>query len=351
MQNLVEALEPEVSRCYKHLRQAQLPLPPPSLPKADEWRQVPDADVVRNRKARQASKQERFEQAKDFFSHGVAVKEIAGQLGMSVRTVYRWLDREECPAHQPEPKQQTERLERFEQAKALRLQGLSQKEIAGRLAIGVRTVQRWQARETSPYSQPRRKRRSIFDPYAAYVLSRWQQGERSVALLWQEIQRQGFSGSIQTLYRFVRALRQDSASLPAPGVADRVSVQKAIWLLARPYEKLKAKERTDLAELCQASQELAALYTLVQSFGQMVRKRQGHRLQDWMQQVAESRFRDLRRFAQGLQRDHEEVLAGLTFVYSNGQVEGQINKLKLLKRQGYGRAGFPLLRQRVLHAF
>jgi transposase len=134
-------------------------------------------------------------------------------------------------------------------------------------------------------------------------------------------------------------------------VADRVSVQKAIWLLARPYEKLKAKERTDLAELCQASQELAALYTLVQSFGQMVRKRQGHRLQDWMQQVAESRFRDLRRFAQGLQRDNEEVLAGLTFVYSNGQVEGQINTLKLITRQGDGRAGFPLLRQRVLHAF
>lgn len=57
-----------------------------------------------------------------------------------------------------------------------------------------------------------------------------------------------------------------------------------------------------------------------------------------------------KRFAQGLQRDKEEVLAGLTLVYSNGQVEGQITKLKLLKRTMYGRAGFPLLRQRVLHA-
>ena len=147
-----------------------------------------------------------------------------------------------------------------------------------------------------------------------------------------------------------KALRQESVSLPAPSVLDRVSVQKAIWLLARPYEQLKAHERTDLQELCQASQELAALHTLVQAFGQMVRKRDGHRLQDWMQQVAESNFRDVKRFAQGLQRDKEEVLAGLTLVYSNGQVEGQINKLKLIKRQGYGRAGFSLLRQRVLHA-
>jgi len=51
-----------------------------------------------------------------------------------------------------------------------------------------------------------------------------------------------------------------------------------------------------------------------------------------------------------LQQDREEVLAGLTLVYSNGQVEGQVNKLKLLKRTMYGRAGFSLLRQRVLHA-
>ena len=148
----------------------------------------------------------------------------------------------------------------------------------------------------------------------------------------------------------MKALRQESVSLPASSVLDRVSVQKAIWLLARPDEKLKANERTDLQELCQASQELAALHALVQSFGQMVRKREEHRLQDWMKQVAESNFRDVKRFAQGLQRDKEEVLAGLTLVYSNGQVEGQINKLKLIKRQGYGRAGFPLLRQRVLHA-
>jgi len=351
VKNLVEAIEPEVSRCYKHLRQAQLPLPTPSLPKADEWRQAADADAERKRLARLADKQERFEQVKDFLSHGLSPKEIAQRLAMPVRTVYRWQGREACPAHQSQRKPQTDKQERFEQAKALRLHGLSQKEIAGRLGIGVRTVQRWQARETSPASQPRRKRRSIFDPYAPYVLSRWQQGERSVSLLWQEIQEQGFKGSLQTVYRFVKALRQESVSLPAPSVLDRVSVQKAVWLIARPYEKLKANERTDLAELSQASQELAALHTLVQSFGLIVRKREGHRLQDWMQQVAKSSFRDLQRFAQGLQRDKEEVLAALTFVYSNGQVEGQINKLKLIKRQGYGRAGFPLLRQRVLHAF
>jgi transposase len=149
----------------------------------------------------------------------------------------------------------------------------------------------------------------------------------------------------------VRAITSPRASRAShTSVLNRVSVQKAIWLIVRPSEKLKAEERADLQEVCQASQELATLYTLVQSFGQIVRQREGHRLQGWLKQVADSSFREVQRFAKGLKRDKEEVLAGLTLVYSNGQVEGQINKLKLIKRQGYGRAGFPLLRQRVLHA-
>jgi transposase len=350
MTNFVEAVESEVSRCYRHLRQTQLPLPSPELPAPDEWRQAPEGDAERKRLARLADKQKRFEEVKELLSRGLSPKEIAEQLALPVRTVYRWQARDDCPAHQsPRPKR-PDKQERYEQSKALRLHGLSQQEIAQRLARGVRTVQRWQGLETSQVNLPRRKRRSIFDPYAAYVLSRWQQGERSVSLLWQEIQKQGFGGSLQTMSRFVRVLRQEAVPLPAPGVADRVSVQKAIWLLARPSEKLKAEERSDLQELCQASQELAALYTLAQSFGQLVRKREGHRLQDWIKQVEASSFRDVKRFTAGLQRDQEEVLAGLTLVYSNGQVEGQINKLKLLKSQGYGRAGFPLLRQRVLHA-
>ncbi len=351
MKNLVEAIEPEVSRCYKQLRQAQLPLPSPDLPQADEWRQAPDADAERKRLARLANKQEQFEQVKDLGSRGLSPKEIAQRLGMSVRTVYRWQGREVCPASQPRRKRLANKQEQFEQVKDLRLRGFSQKEIAQRLRIGVRTVQRWQGREVCPSSQPRRKRRSIFDPYAPYVLSRWQQGCRDIQLIFQEIQDQGFKGSIRTVYRFVKSLRLQSLPLPAPSVLDRVSIQKAIWLIARPYEKLKADERTDLQELCQASQELSTLHTLVQSFGRIVRKREGHRLQDWMKQVTDSGLHEVQRFARGLQRDKEEVLAGLTLVYSNGQVEGQINKLKLIKRQGYGRAGFPLLRQRVLHAF
>ena len=164
------------------------------------------------------------------------------------------------------------------------------------------------------------------------------------------IQEQGFKGSIQAVYRFLQSLRQQVSPPPAPGVTGRISVKTALWLIARPYETLKVEERADLEELCQLSQELAAFHRLAQSFGKLVRQREGHRLDEWMKQVASSTFRDIKRFVAGLQRDEEEVLAGLTLIHSNGQVEGFVNKLKLIKRQGYGRASFPLLRQRMLHA-
>jgi transposase len=295
--NLVDAIEPLVAHCYKELRKAQAPLPLPALPKANEWRQTSDKNAQHQRLTRLANNQERFEQMSDLQRRGVSQKEIASRLGISVRTVRRWDERGNCPG-----------------------------------------------------SERRRRRRSIFDPYAPYVLSRWKQGCRDISLLWQEIQAQGFAGKIRTVYRFIRTLRQEPVELPAPSILDRVSVQAALWLIARPLDDLKADERADLQELCQASSKLSALHTLVQSFGQIVRKREGHRLEDWKKQVAESGLAEVQRFVKGLKRDQEAVLAGLTVVYSNGQVEGQVNKLKLLKRTMYGRADFPLLRQRVLHA-
>jgi transposase len=124
--------------------------------------------------------------------------------------------------------------------------------------------------------------------------------------------------------------------------------RESLWLLARPLDNLEADERADLEALCQLSTELTALHLLVQAFGQIVRKREGHRLDEWKRQVAESGIAELQRFAKGLERDKEAVEAGLTLVYSNGVVEGKVNKLKLIKRMGYGRASFPLLRQRML---
>lgn len=82
----------------------------------------------------------------------------------------------------------------------------------------------------------------------------------------------------------------------------------------------------------------------------MLRTRTGEKLDDWLSSVRASKIRELQGFVAGVERDKAAVVAGLTLVQNNGVVEGHVNKLKLIKRMGYGRAGFPLLRQRVLHA-
>ena len=89
---------------------------------------------------------------------------------------------------------------------------------------------------------------------------------------------------------------------------------------------------------------------LVQQFTQMLRERQGECLDDWLMQVNRSNLPELQAFATGVEKDKEAVRAGLTWWINNGMVEGHVTKLKLIKRQGYGRAAFPLLRKRVLHA-
>ena len=95
---------------------------------------------------------------------------------------------------------------------------------------------------------------------------------------------------------------------------------------------------------------VATVYPLAQRFLCLVRQRSVDALDSWLADCAGSGVPDLANFAQGLQQDDAAVRAALTLPWSTGPVEGQITRLKLLKRQMYGRASFQLLRQRVLHA-
>jgi Transposase len=105
-----------------------------------------------------------------------------------------------------------------------------------------------------------------------------------------------------------------------------------------------------LEQICQASDELKRVYDLSQQFISMVKQREAKQLDAWLRDVREQGPRELRDFAAGIRRDYAAVRAGLSRPESNGQVEGQITRLKYLKRQMYGRAKFDLLRLRVLHA-
>ncbi len=121
-----------------------------------------------------------------------------------------------------------------------------------------------------------------------------------------------------------------------------------MWLLTLDPEDLSNKQTIQLDELCATCPEVATVYPLAQQFVTMIRERQADQLDTWLNDVTDSGISILRNFATGLRRDYDAVKAALSFEWSNGQVEGQVNRLKLIKRQMYGRANFDLLRVKVL---
>lgn len=122
----------------------------------------------------------------------------------------------------------------------------------------------------------------------------------------------------------------------------------AHWITFKE-EQLLDWQKDYLARLYKADQEIAHTYELIQIFTTMLRERQGEQLDAWLKQIEEQGVAELQSFAQGLQKDYDAVKAGLTLVWSQGPVEGHVHRLKLLKRQAYGRASFETLRKRVLH--
>ena len=161
------------------------------------------------------------------------------------------------------------------------------------------------------------------------------------------------------MYRFLAQLKQGSAptggtpqrSQAAPdSPVEQWTAKQAVWWFIRDPSDLKEKEHQALTDIRQASPTADTVYELAQDFMQMLRRREGQRLDVWLGQVRANHIPELQRLVRSVQRDKDAVLAGLTEPWSNGVVEGKINKLKLIKRMMYGRAEFPLLRQRVLHA-
>lgn len=173
--------------------------------------------------------------------------------------------------------------------------------------------------------------------------------------LHQELRERGYQGSYEAMrHILVRVFPKEQKWQRIPSGKDEqphlaLSSREAMWLFLRRPEKLTAKERQSLEQLCQSHEEVALAYRLVQQFAQMLRTRSGGQLDAWLDAVLATSLADLHSFAKGIKSDIEAVEAGLILPWSNGMVEGQVNRLKLIKRQMYGRANFDLLRLRVLH--
>lgn len=280
------------------------------------------------------------------------VLEAAEEAARPLPTSATW---QQCtPAHieQVHQARQASRDDRFRQMTTLRAQGLTQAAIAKRMGMSERAVRTWLQRGAAPTWKRRFRRRSVFDPYAEYVLQRWQAGIHEAKQLYEEIRAQGFPGTVRIVQRFVRALTDEPSkiTLPPATAAERFSANNATWLFIRDPKQLTIEEQAELELICQHSATAKTTYQLTQQFVTMLRLRRGQEFEAWLSAVEASQIGELSRFARGLLKDKDAVVAGLTLSYSNGPVEAQVHKLKLVKRSMFGRAKLPLLRQRLLHA-
>jgi transposase len=268
------------------------------------------------------------------------------------------------PAEEARAAQRAARRQaRYDEAWALHRQGWSTAAIAAQVGCSRRTIERYLQMPTWPGRQHRRHYgRSVINPYKAYLLERWNAGCHTAIQLFRELQLRGYPGSYRRVTAYVSRIRQAQGipprrqgrrqSLPmvAEPVAQPLTPRRATWLVLRREAKRTATEAQQLAQLREQHPAVAEAIDLAEDFAHLVRQRQPERLDAWLQRATSSTLEALQRFASGLREDYEAVKAGVTLPWSTSPVEGHINRLKMVKRQMFGRAHLDLLRRRFLRA-
>jgi transposase len=262
-------------------------------------------------------------------------------------------------AEQEKQARHARRQECYEAVLQLHQQGISIRGIARRLRLSRVTIRKYIEAETCPMYPEGVKRGSKLDPYMDYIQQRWEAGCHNATQIWRELRQLGFHGSrglvaiwaakerTKLPKSFATTVSPDPAATPDQEVVPW-SPSRASWLLVSEEDELTEEDKQALERMKQVDEKVAEAYDLGQRFTGMVRERQHESLLPWLEDVALSGISALTGFANGIKQDLAAVTNALSLPWSNGQVEGQVNRLKLIKRQMYGRANFDLLRRRVL---
>ena len=240
------------------------------------------------------------------------------------------------------------RAHRYAQVKTRFAQGQSLRQIAAACGLNTKTVRAWVRTERLPLDQRGYRGAGKIDPFLPYLQTRLAEGCTNQSRLWREMQQQGFTGTRSLVAKWIHAHGQSMPVVPVPAAPQLPAARQLAWLLFEDAEKRSAADQTLVAQLQQHT-ELAHVQQLVQQGAAMIRQRQAAELDPWLQTCQASSSVEVQNFVAVLQRDYAAVKAALTLPWSNGPVEGHINRLKLIKRSGYGRMQLALLRARVLY--
>jgi len=266
------------------------------------------------------------------------------------------------PAEQARAAQRAARRQAvYDEVWTLHRQGWSTVAIATQVGRSQRTIERYLGLPRWPERQHRSHYgRSMLNPYKPYLLERWNAGCHTAIQLFRELQPRGYTGSSRRVTASVSRIRQAQGLPPrrqglrqtlpvvAEPAAHPLTPRRATWLVLRRAVQRPEAEAQQLTQLRAQSAEAAEAIDLAQDFATLVRQRQPAQLNPWLQRATTSALEALRRFATGLRDDYAAVKAGVTLPWSNGPVEGHINRLKMLKRQMFGRAHLDLLHRRFV---
>jgi hypothetical protein len=255
----------------------------------------------------------------------------------------------------------------------LRAQGWTLNAIAEQVQLNRNTVRKYVQAAGFPGQQPRSPRSSLLDPFKPYILERWgsegSPGCHTGTVLLREVEERGYRGGNTIFLDYITQLRHAAGIPPkkrkgvqAKSISDptqRLPNSRALtWLVLRKPDTRDESGQERLSRLREVHADIATAITLAEEFATMVRQRQScpeagapwAQLDSWLARTEQSKIAALVSFAKGIRRDYAAVKAGLTLVYSNGATEGHVNRLKMLKRQMFGRAKLDLLKTRLMAA-
>jgi len=262
------------------------------------------------------------------------------------------------PREQARQAKHQQRAQRHRLVRELRGQGLSVRRIARQVGLNVKSVRRYLREPRCPDWNPGRRTPTSLDGFAAFIDDWVARGGRNAAALYRELVSRGCRAGYDAVRRLVQR-RLGNTGRPGPRArvttppappSPPPSARKLSYEFIRRAQNRKAEEQGRLDRLRVACPALQEGLELAGEFAQMVRKESPLPLADWLAKAQQSTVSELRGLAEGLRQDEAAVAAALTEPWSNGPVEGQVNRLKAIKRQMYGRAGFALLRARVRYA-
>jgi transposase len=253
------------------------------------------------------------------------------------------INRHEQESHQ----RREQRKALFEAIRAAYQRGLTKRAIARELSITRTTVRRMLKAEEFPERAPRQQRSGL-DRFRAYLERRWAEGCHNASQLCRELRQQGYGGQRSRVKEYVQPWR--AKSVPAASKARRTlpNLRLVAFWLTKPPNQRTPEEQLWVEAATTSHPHVEAAEQLAQQFRQVFSERNPDAFRSWLVRGQESDIPEVMSFIAGIQRDYEAVLAAVEQRWSNGQVEGQVHRLKLIKRQMYGRGGFLLLRRRVL---